>query len=464
MAKSPNVVFLLADDQRYNTVAALGNDEISTPNFDKLAANGISFTNAHIMGGTAGAICMPSRATFNSGRQLFHLPQEGQSIPPEHITIGQAFQQAGYNTCGIGKWHNGTDSYVRSFNSGANIFFGGMWDHWNVPVCDYHADGVYDKMINYVPNFFYDNKTTKWHCDRINAGVHSSELMSDAAIDYINSYDSENPFYMYVAFLAPHDPRTMPDKFKNMYNKDDIKLPKNFVERHQIDFGIENIRDEVLAKYPRTEDEIRQHIADYYGIISHLDDNIGRILKAIEEKGELDNTIIVFAADNGLACGSHGLMGKQNLYEESIRVPMILSGCDIPKGVVTDKYAYLFDLYPTLCNLCGVDIPETVETTDLSPIIFNDEAVHDEMYLAYTDSVRGIKSGDYKLIEYRTDKITATQLFNLKDDPYEMNNIDDNENETDIIKNLRERLIYYRDLYDDAEHRMGKRFWDRYNK
>lgn len=458
MKKSPNVLFLLADDQRYNTIAALGNNQIHTPNFDQLAENGIAFTNAHIMGGTNGAICMPSRATFNTGRQLFHLPDEGQSIACEHTTIGQAFQNAGYNTCGIGKWHNGTQSYARSFTDGANIFFGGMWDHWNVPVCDYHTDGVYDKYIKYTPNFFFDNNATTWHCDRINAGIHSSDLMANAAIDYINGYNDDNPFYMYVAFLAPHDPRTMPDKFKSMYNKDDITLPENFLDRHPIDFGIENLRDEVLAKYPRTEDETRQHIADYYGMISHLDDAVGRIIQALKDKGEFENTIIVFTADNGLAVGSHGLMGKQNLYEESVRIPMIISGCDIPKGVITDKYAYLFDLYPTLCNLCGIDVPESVETDDLSPILCENKSVRDEMYLAYADSVRGIKSGEYKLIEYRTNNVSATQLFNLKDDPLEMNSIDD---ET-IINQLRERLIYYRDLYGDAEHRIGKQFWKNY--
>jgi Arylsulfatase A and related enzymes len=456
--RKKNVVVLLADDQRYNTIHALGNDEIITPNFDKLAENGVAFTNAHIMGGTNGAICMPSRATLNTGRQLFHLPDEGQSIACEHTTIGQSFQNAGYNTCGIGKWHNGTESYARSFTDGANIFFGGMWDHWNVPVCDYHADGVYDRYINYTPNFFFDNKSTRWNCDRINAGVHSTELMAGAAIDYINSYDSEKPFYMYVAFLAPHDPRTMPEKFREMYNKDDIILPPNFIERHPIDFGIEGIRDEVLANYPRGEDEIRQHIADYYGMISHIDDALGRVIKALEDKGELDNTIIVFAADNGLAIGSHGLMGKQNLYEESVRVPLIISGCDIPKGVVTNEYACLFDLYPTLCSLCGFDKPESVETVDLSPVIFNGESVRDEMYLAYADSVRGIKSSDYKLIEYRTDKLSATQLFNLADDPYELNSIDDE----NIIAQMRERMYYYRDLYGDAEHRIGKQFWNRY--
>lgn len=458
----PNVVFLLADDQRYNTISALGNREISTPNFDRLAKMGISFTNAHIMGGTNGAVCMPSRATFNTGRPLFHLENEGQNISETHTTIGEAFKNAGYNTCGIGKWHNGIDSYARSFTNGANIFFGGMWDHWNVPVCDFHADGQYTNTIKYTSNFFYDNKTMTMHCDRISAGIHSSELMSNAAVDYINNYDSDAPFYLYTAFLAPHDPRTMPDKFKNMYGKEDITLPGNFAARHYIDFGVENVRDEVLADYPRGEDEIRRHIADYYGIISHLDDCAGRIIDALESSGRLENTIIVFTADNGLSVGSHGLMGKQNLYEESVRIPMILAGGGLPENKITDEYAFLFDLYPTLCELCGVEIPESVDTESLMPIIRGDGKVHDDLYLAYEKTVRSVKSGDYKLIEYRTDKIRETQLFNLKTDPTETNDLSGTADYRDILDSLKRKMLEFKTESGDESHRIGREFWKNY--
>ncbi|MEG0388461.1 MAG: sulfatase-like hydrolase/transferase, partial [Niameybacter sp.] len=129
-----NVLFLIADDQRFDTIRALGNQEIHTPYLDKLVKMGTTFTNAHIPSGTSGAVCMPSRAMIHSGRTLFHIQGEGQNIPNEHSTLGETLKNAGYYSCGIGKWHNGIESYARSFNDGDDIFFGGMWDHWHVPI------------------------------------------------------------------------------------------------------------------------------------------------------------------------------------------------------------------------------------------------------------------------------------------------------------------------------------------
>ena len=136
-----------------NAIHALGNEEISTPNMDWLVHQGTSFTRAHIPGGTASAVCMPSRAMINSGKTLFHLEESGRNIPTDHVTMGQCFLQNGYHAMEIGKWHNGVESFFRSFDDGANIFFGGMWDHWNVPVNDFKEDGKYDKQIHFTPNF-----------------------------------------------------------------------------------------------------------------------------------------------------------------------------------------------------------------------------------------------------------------------------------------------------------------------
>lgn len=175
--KKPNVLFLLTDDQRYGTIHALGNDEISTPNLDFLVGRGMAFTNAHIPGGTASAVCMPSRAMLNSGKTLFHLEECGKNIPECDTTMGECFLGAGYHTVGIGKWHNGVASYARSFDGGADVFFGGMWDHWNVPVNDFHADGVYSREIDFTPNFTANETPVKVRAEKINAGVHSSELL-----------------------------------------------------------------------------------------------------------------------------------------------------------------------------------------------------------------------------------------------------------------------------------------------
>lgn len=152
-----NILFILTDDQRYNTITACGNPDIKTPNMDRLVREGTCFSHAFIPGGTSGAVCMPSRAMLNTGRTLFHLKGEGQSIPADHTCMGEVFRQAGYETFGTGKWHNGTEAYARSFSCGDNIFFGGMWDHWNVPTCCYDPTGQYDNEVNFVVNFFQEN-------------------------------------------------------------------------------------------------------------------------------------------------------------------------------------------------------------------------------------------------------------------------------------------------------------------
>jgi len=459
----PNVLFLFTDDQRFDTIHALGNDEIITPNLDKLVENGTVFTHAHIPCGTSAAVCMPSRAMLHTGRTLFHIEREGQEIPKEHVTMGEAFQKAGYRTFGTGKWHNGTESYARSFTDGANIFFGGMWDHWNVPVCDYDPTGEYDNVIDYTMDFMHNNKTTKIHCDRFSTGKHSVELIAEGAIDFIREYDRDAPFFMYVSFLAPHDPRTMPESFRKLYDPEKISLPKNYMDMHPFQYGIENIRDEVLAPYPRTPEIIKQHIAEYYAMISHLDYEIGRILKALEDKGLLENTIIVFSGDNGLAVGQHGLMGKQNLYDHSIRVPLIFAGPGIPKNEKRSTFTYLLDIFPTLCDLAGIEIPSTVEGISLKNAIHKKDIEHREsLYFAYADKIRGVRDRQYKLIEYRTEELKKTQLFDTINDPAELCNLHRKAEYKQIEDKLREELIKYREQWDDKKHPMGKKFWDNF--
>lgn len=170
----PNVLFLFTDDQRFDTVGALGNSAIQTPTLDRLAARGTVFTHAHIPCGTSGAVCMPSRAMLHSGRTLFHIEGAGQSIPDEHTTLGEAFRAQGYTTFGSGKWHNGPRAYHRSFSRGDEIFFGGMADHWNVPAFHYDPSGAYDAVRPWIEQWQTDNTVAYRRCDHINAGTHSS--------------------------------------------------------------------------------------------------------------------------------------------------------------------------------------------------------------------------------------------------------------------------------------------------
>ena len=466
MSKRPNVLFLLTDDQRYGTIHALGNDEIITPNMDRLVERGTSFMNAHIPGGTASAVCMPSRAMINSGKYIFYLDDCGKSIPREHITMGEAFRAAGYHCYETGKWHNGTESFARSFDDGENIFFGGMWDHWNVPVCDFRADGNYDHVINFTPNFSANSVPVQVIADRIHAGKHSTNLFSDSAIKFINEYDGEEPFFLYVSFLAPHDPRTMPAEYRNMYDPAKITLPPNFQEMPSFDFGwTANGRDETTEAYPRKPEKIRKHIADYYAMISHIDSQIGEIIKALENKGILDNTIIIFCGDNGLAVGQHGLMGKQNLYEHSVKLPLVMCGPGIPAGERRDGYVYLLDIYPTLCELCGIDIPSSVDGISFAPMFRNPEAItREELYLVFQARVRGVLSHGWKLLEYRSEQVKLTQLFNLNEDPWEMNNMAGTNAGIEIVARLRERMAAFRDEWKEEENLFGQLYWQQYRQ
>jgi len=458
---TPNVVFFFTDDQRFDTIAALGNPEIITPNIDALVERGTCFTHAHIPCGTSGAVCMPSRAMLHTGRTLFHIEGAGQSIPPEHTTLGEAFRGAGYRTFGTGKWHNGRGSYARSFTDGGEIMFGGMADHWNVPMYDFDPSGAYDAVCPIIADPHRSNAVKNRSCDHVHAGRHSSQVICDAAVDFITGYDDEKPFLAYVAFLAPHDPRSMPRRFLEMYDAESITLPPNVMGGHPFDNGALHIRDEELAGFPRRPEEVRHHLAEYYAMITHLDHELGRVVGALEKKGVLENTIVVFAGDNGLALGQHGLFGKQNCYEHSVRVPLVFAGPGVPRGQRRDAYAYLLDIFPTLCELTGVERPASVEGSSLVGAMSDaGQKVRDELYFAYTGLHRAVKDRTHKLVEYVIGgRHTVTQLFDLVNDPWETSNLAREADNAETVRRLRGVMTRFRDEWDDAASEWGAAFW-----
>lgn len=437
-----NILFLFADDMRYSTIHALGNNEIITPNLDKLVQNGTSYVNNYIMGGTSPAVSMPSRAMVMTGRYLFSLEREGQNIPNEHIILGEALQQNGYKAYGIGKWHNGKQTFNRGFNAGGEIFFDIM-DHWNTPLYQYDSTGYYSGVIPYVSDFVKQTVDYR-NGDHIHVGKHATEVFSDEAIKVITKHDSQDPFFMYVGYTAPHDPRVMPEKYLEMYNMENISLPANFMPEHPFDNGELRIRDEMLLGFPRCEADIKREIRNYYAMITHLDENIGRVIEALKEKGLYENTIIIFAADNGLAVGQHGLMGKQNLYEHSLKVPLIFVGKGFQAGAKEDKWTYLQDLYPTICEITHTSIPTSVEAVSVLS-----GPKRDVMIYAYMDKQRAVRKGGYKLIEYCVNNEIITQLFDLEKDPIEINNLANDRRYKAKVDELRIELKNKRQLYND---------------
>lgn len=418
-----NVILLFADDMRYGMI---DNPDVLTPNLDKLVSMGLMYENAHIPGGTSGAVCMPSRAMLHTGRLLDGLARAGRYIPKEHTTLGEVLSSNGYETHGIGKWHNQTESYARSFTSGAEIFFGGMDDHWNVPANNYDPTGKYDKKIFKSRNPYNTNETIHYSCDHITPGKHSSELFADASINFLEKRDKFKPFFLYTAFMAPHDPRTMPQKFLDMYDISDTKLPRNYKPIHPFEFEGFDTRDERLAPYPRTEEIVKQHLTEYYAMITHLDFCVGRIMDKVEDEGLIENTLFIFAADNGLAVGSHGLFGKQNLYEHSIRVPMVVSGPKIPKGERRTGTALIADLYPTILDYLDIEIPDTCTTKSLLPTFNENLPIREKLFIRYKNHIAGLKKYGFKLIKYINKDEIRYALFDLKKDPSELNDISQN--------------------------------------
>ena len=401
-ASRPNVLILFADDQRADTIAALGNRRIRTPNLDRLASQGTAFTRTYCMGSLQGAVCVPSRAMLLTGRTLFHVKEdlEGQPTWPE------AFAKEGYTTFLTGKWHNHAESALLAFQLGKAIFLGGMGNPYKLSIQDIS------------PEHTFVNKRTSVE--------HSVKVFADAASEFIRNQNQakDRPFLCYVPFNLPHDPRVAPPEYHRRYQADRPALPANFLTQHPFNNGELVIRDEELAPWPRTPEVVRQHLADYYAAIEFLDAQIGRILESLKASGQYENTLIVFAADHGLALGSHGLFGKQNLYEHSMRAPLIIAGPGIPRGRRVDALSYLLDIFPTLGEVTSVPAPEGSEGLSLAPILDGkQQTCRASIFTAYRHVQRAVRDDQWKLIVYP--EVNKTQLFNLRDDPEELQDLAD---------------------------------------
>ncbi len=427
-AAKPNIVFLFTDDQRYDAFRAAGCPEIQTPNIDALAARGTAFRKAYIRGSWSGAVCMPSRAMLLTGRNLFHLRGERESlgsvIPAGHVTLPEALRGNGYHTHFIGKWHQDRPALNRCFDSADAVFFGGMSDHYGTPLHRYDPTGAYDK-----------NSASS------DPKVHDSTAFSDAAIRFLRNRSSVLPFFLQVSYKAPHDPRQAPAEFRALYEASRLPLPPNFRPEHPFDNGELRIRDENLAATPRDPDEIRKHLAEYYAITSHLDFEIGRVLGALRDVGLEGDTIVVCSSDNGLAVGQHGLMGKQNLYEHSIGVPLIFAGPRIPRGVWHGGLCCLTDIFATLCNLTGTAVPATVEGRSLAAAVLSGAATgHHRLWFAYRHLQRALREGRWKLIHYQVGGRHETQLFDLEADPWETRNLAIDAGQLERVRSLTQTL------------------------
>lgn len=425
--KRPNIVLIVTDDQAPHTLKVYGNTVCQTPHLDKLAANGMTFDRSYHMGSWVSAVCNASRHMIMSGRTLWHLPASTKKgkiagnpnatnpklVPPDLVkyTMPAVFNAAGYDTFRTCK--NG-NSY-----SAANKLFTTRHD-----------------------------KTA-----RGNTSKNGSEWHGDQAVNFLKKRETitgkRKPFLMYFGFSHPHDTRTGIDALLKKYgavntskppttvNPKAPPLPLGYLPKHPFQFRVRGARDEEKVKgvmQSRTEATIRNELGREYACIENIDLQIGRVIAKLKQMGELDNTYIIFTSDHGIAVGRHGLQGKQNLYEHSWRVPMIVQGPGIKPGTRVPGNTYLLDLLTTMCDLAGIQQPKTVEGVSFLPVLKGKkQQSRDVVYGAFSGDtkfksripgLRSIRKGDWKMIKYEIldgDKtIKRTQLFNLKENPHEL--------------------------------------------
>jgi arylsulfatase A-like enzyme len=428
----PNIIFIVSDDQRPDTIRALGNPVIQTPQLDRLAARGSVFPRAI----AAYPICYASRAEILTGCCAFRaFPRYPTgAIDPQLATLAGTFQQAGYTTCYTGKWHNDGHPRQRGYTCTSGLFSSGGAQGAKGTAVDTQGRPV----TGYVGWTF---KTDDGRVE-LEKGVgltpRTSEHIADGAIAFLQQKPAR-PFLLHVNFAAPHDPRMMPPGYQGRYDPKTIPLPENFAPQHPFDHGNIAGRDEKLLAKPLDPDDVRRELACYYAVISHMDQQVGRICDALEAAGRKEDTLIIFTTDQGLALGSHGLLGKQNMYEHTVGVPLIIAGPGVPGGRRFSAQCYLRDLFPTCCELAGLPIPKSVQGKSLLPVLRGQaDRIHDFVIAYFMGTQRMIRDERWKLVVYP--QAGRQQLFDLQTDPHELHDLSADASHTERLAGLRAKL------------------------
>jgi arylsulfatase A-like enzyme len=435
-AEKPNILFIFADDQCFETIGSLGLTDIETPNLNRLVKSGTNFRRAYNMGSWSGAVCVASRHMLITGRYLWHANEAQKKISVEQdagVLWPQLMSKAGYDTYFTGKWHIRAKA-EQIFKTARNVR-GGMPNQtpqgYNRPLPD--QPDPWDPTDPKFEGFW-------------KGGKHWSEVVADDAVDYLaEASKSKNPFFMYIAFNAPHDPRQAPKSYIDRYPLSRIKIPDNYLPMYPFKDKIgcsHSLRDEKLGPMPRTNHSVKVHRQEYYAIITHMDDQIGRILDQLEKNGQAENTYIFFTADHGLAVGHHGLFGKQNLYEHSTRVPFIAAGPGIPTGKENHNSIYLQDVMPTALEIAGAHTPDHVQFHSLIPQLKGNQnsGNYPSVYGAYLGLQRSVTHAGKKLILYPN--VPTTRLYDIEKDPHEMKDLAEGGKELELQKRLFKKLLH----------------------
>lgn len=450
MSNQPNILFIMTDQQRSDTIHALGNQDIRTPILDSLVETGTTFTNCY----TPAPVCVAGRSATITGVSPHLNGCTSNGASPLHLqSIMQVVQQEGYRTHGIGKMHfNPDNEALWGFDSRDISEEGARQPGKHNDFHQYLDDNGYGHVLE--PQGIRSEMYYIPQPSQLPAEHHHTTWVADRAIDFLNRHDDRQPFFLWTSFIKPHPPFESPVPWNKLYRTADMMSPFRPDGYEQLLTYWNHFQNRYKYRDKGYDEMLFRTIkAMYYACISFIDYNVGRILSALGDK--LDNTLIVYTSDHGEMLGDYGSVGKRTMLNPSVKIPMIVKWSGVfGKNLQVDTPVSLLDLFPTFASVAGATEPSpSLEGLDLQKIVTG-EVEREFVYSQFSEKATGlymIASRNYKYIYSTADR--KEWLFDLQKDPGETKNWAENPRYEDILKRLRNKLItrFEQDNYDAVE-------------
>ncbi|AWW28968.1 iduronate-2-sulfatase [Echinicola strongylocentroti] len=442
--EKPNVLFIIADDLTANAVSCYGNPLKITPNIDQLAAEGTRYERAYCQF----PVCGPSRASFMSGyyphaTETFGYTSGRENIGPDKVTWSQLFKNNGYYTARVSKiYHMGVPGDIEKGSNGADD--AASWqERFNSQGPEWKAEGDAELVQNNPYNELERKGGNVMTIVKASGDdlAHSDGKTAEKASELLRAH-KEGPFFFGVGFVRPHVPFVAPRNYFEAYPYREMVLPPKVIGDWD-DIPANGINYVTTVNAEMSEDQERKAISGYYASVAYMDAQVGKVLKTLKEEGLEDNTIVIFTSDHGFHLGEHEFWMKVSLHEESAKVPLIIK---VPgkAPAVCRSFAELIDLYPTVAELAGLELPNEIQGKSLAKTL--DDPNYEVRDMAFTVSkYRGVeafllRSDRWAYIQYGEDGAGGQELFDMVNDPQQFNNLATNPQFSDQVAMFQERI------------------------
>ena len=441
MNTQPDIIFICSDQWNARYLRCAGHPQVQTPHLDALAASGCIFDAAY----TPSPVCMPARASLASGlyphAHGFFCNYTGKLFPPEQVTLFRCLQEAGYTTAKIGKYHYFSLEWGQDYEDYRDYYdqLGLDWaEETSTPFQGpflntgysrlLKKEGLLDTFITDIGDRYVDGQYTP-RPSPLPPDLTPDGYVCRQTLAYLDRAPTDKPLFLFASFPGPHPPLDAPGKYAKMYDPADIVLPENYNEKR--------------CKYGRHA--IAEMTAQYMGKITHFDDRVGEIIAALKKRGNWENTVIAFTSDHGERMGEHGLVSKTGFEEGSARVPLIIGGPAAPvvAGHRNASPVSFLDLFPTFLDLSGAEIPDYCQAVSLLPIVRGEtDSVQDAIFSEISRNDQFC----YMVRDTRWKWSIQAQnerLYDLQNDPHEMQNLAQSPAHADTAQRLRNRLLTF---------------------